>query len=161
MADMQKVFQLERQYDERKTIFLLGFCFALIAIGFSLFVMGIEGIADMTGSARELGSVSLKVTSPGIFCILLASFLVALSINGGWSAPSVTETKADVVRAEAQGKESIAKAEGDAKEQVIRAEAEVRERVIEAETRAKKELIEAEVEAKTRVPVNIQSLRSK
>lgn len=72
MSNMQKWFQVDRQYDERKTIFLLGFCFALIAIGFSLFVMGIEGMADMTGSARELGSVSLKVTSPvsSAFCLL-------------------------------------------------------------------------------------------
>jgi len=116
VTEWNKMFQLQRQFDERKNIFLLGFCFALIAIGFSLFVMGIEGVADVGGSAKEIGALSLKVSSPGLFCILLAAILVALGINGGWNAPgspTATETKADVVRAEGQAQEGVARAEAD------------------------------------------------
>lgn len=142
MAKMIDVYQGVSQSQERQTTLLLGFCFALMSIGFSLFVMGIEGAADFKGDAKEFGSLAIKVSSPGILCIFFSSLLIALGIGGLSRTPSIepAESKADAIRAEFEGKE-----------QVLRAEVDAKERLIDAETQAKKELIDAEIEAKERL----------
>jgi hypothetical protein len=151
MANLFEVYQKMSQSEERQTTLLLGFCFALMSIGFSLFVMGIEGAADFKGDAKEFGSLAIKVSSPGILCIFFSSLLIALGIGGlSRSPPIQPESKADAVRAEFEGKEQVLRAEAQAKGDHMRAEADAKERLIEAETRAKKELIEAEIEATER-----------
>lgn len=136
---MLEMFQQESEIQARQTTLLLAFCFALVAIGFSLFVMGIEGALAFRGDAREFGSVALKVSSPGLFCIFLAALLIALSLGNRFDEVStqLPESKVDIIQAESLGKEQVIRAEADAKEQVLRAEAEARERVIEAEMAAR------------------------
>ena len=153
LVKMWDVFERESQAQERRSTLLLGFCFALIAIGFSLFVMGIEGAIAARAEAADFGMLAIKVGSPGIFCILLAAVLVGLSLVGPAMSPQAAppETKADTVRAESEGKEQILRTEAEARSEVIRTEAEVKERLLDADTRAKKELLEAEVAAKERL----------
>jgi hypothetical protein len=153
MTRMFEVYQSMSQSEERQTTLLLGFCFALMSIGFSLFVMGIEGAADFKGDAKEFGSLAVKVSSPGILCIFFSALLIALGI-GGLSRPAPiqpAESKAEAVRAEFEGKEQVVRAEADAREAQVRAETDAKERLIDAETRAKKDLIDAELEAKERL----------
>jgi len=153
LAKLMEMYQGMAQSQERQMTLLLGFCFALISIGFSLFVMGIEGAARFKGDAKEFGSLTVKVSSPGLFCIFLASMLVALSFAGssGGNANEAAESKADVVRAESDGKEQLLRTEAQTKEEIIRAEADAKERLIDADTRAKRELLEAEADAKERL----------
>lgn len=131
---------------ERRTTLLLGFCFALISIGFSLFVMGIQGAIGMRGQAGDFGSLIVKTGSPGLFCILLASLLVALSLiadSGTAAGANPGPTKVDVLQAEADTKEQLILAETAARERVMEAESLAKERQILAETNAKIELLAA------------------
>ncbi|MFT3961020.1 hypothetical protein [Propionivibrio sp.] len=159
-----EIYQRMAQSEERQATLLLGFCFALISIGFSLFVMGIEGASAFRGSAAEFGSLAIKVSSPGLFCILLASLLIALNLVKWTSGASAQpfESKADAIRAESDGKEQVLRAEAEAKERIIQADALAKEnyarieaankvQIIDAETQAKKDVIEAEALAKERV----------
>ncbi len=153
MAKLFDFYHRVSQSQERQTTLLLGFCFALMSIGFSLFVMGIEGAADFKGDTKEFGSLAIKVSSPGILCIFFSSLLISLGIGGLSNTPSIepAESKADEIRAEFEGKEQVLRAEAEVKEAHVRAEADAKERLIDAETRAKKEIIEAEIDAKERL----------
>ena len=143
-ARLFEMYQGMAQSEERQATLLLGFCFALISIGFSLFVMGIEGASAFRGSAAEFGSLAIKVSSPGLFCILLASLLIALNLVKwtGASDAQPFESKADAIRAESDGKEQVLRAEAEVKERIIQAETQARKNVIEAETLAKERLLE-------------------
>jgi hypothetical protein len=144
LTKMFEFYQRDSQSRERQTTLLLGFCFALIAIGFSLFVMGIEGVADFKGDARAFGSLALKVGSPGIFCIFLAALLIALSLGRGEGSSVQPESKADAIRAEYEGKVQVLQAEAEAKQQILNAEAQSKRDVIDAETAAKERLMTQE-----------------
>lgn len=135
--------QRESEAEDRRTILLLGFCFALISIGFSLFVMGIEGAIGLKGQAGDFGSLVVKTGSPGLFCILLASVLVALSLAYKFNASSPASQPPDRV--------AILNAETEAKERTLDAETWAKERVIEADSQAKERLLEAEKNAKLEV----------
>ena len=146
--------QIESASENRRTTILLGFCFALISIGFALFVMGIEGAIGMRGEAGDFGTLLVKTSSPGIFCILLASILVAISLaSRSDQAPANTpnSTKEDILRTEADTKERVIQAETFAKERLIEAETSSKERVIRAETDAKKEVLQAVDDSKERL----------
>jgi hypothetical protein len=168
-----EIYQGVAQSQERQTTLLLGFCFALISIGFSLFVMGIEGASAANANARDFGSLAIKVSSPGLFCILLASILIALNLVDwtGASGAHPVESKADAIRAEWDGKEQVLRAEADTKERIIQADSMAKEsyartetdnkvQIIEAEARAKKEVIEAET-LKERLPGKVPVAASK
>ncbi|SAL04934.1 hypothetical protein AWB81_06947 [Caballeronia arationis] len=147
MDKLVQALQILSASEERRTTLILGFCFALISIGFSLFVMGIEGAIGLRGEARDFGSLLVKTSSPGLFCILLASLLVAVSlVSSSDKAPgAATEpTKADILRAEADAKERVIQAETSAKERLIDADTVAKERLIRAETNAKTEVLQAQ-----------------
>lgn len=53
--------------------------FGLLAIGFALFVMGIESAFQLSGSAGEIGGVVLKASSPGLLCFILAAIIFVVA----------------------------------------------------------------------------------
>ena len=55
--------------------------FGLVAVGFALFVMGIEGAFEFQSNAGEVGRVILKATSPGLLCFLLAAAIMFYALN--------------------------------------------------------------------------------
>ena len=66
---MERMFRTLEQNSARShsvTILVLAFSFALLAIGFSLFVMGVEGALHFGVSADDLGSLAIKMASPGL-----------------------------------------------------------------------------------------------
>jgi len=63
--------------------------FGLIAVGFSLFVMGIEGAFEFKGDAGQVGRVILKATSPGLLCFLLAAAIMIYALTRGGSPISL------------------------------------------------------------------------
>lgn len=84
---MEAAVQLaERILTYEEARLALGFAFALLAIGFSFFVMGIESAISFKGEQKDLGSVALKTTSPGVICIILATVLVSFILLRGTSA---------------------------------------------------------------------------
>jgi hypothetical protein len=107
----------------------------------------------MRGEAGDFGTLLVKTSSPGIFCILLASILVAISLaSRSAQAPATTpdSTKEDILRTEADTKERVIQAETSAKESLIEAETSSKERIIRAETDAKKEVLQAVDDSKER-----------
>ena len=58
----------------------LAFSFALIAVGFSLFVMGIESAVQLKGEHKDFGGLALKTTSPGVVCFVLAAILISITL---------------------------------------------------------------------------------
>ena len=55
--------------------------FGLIAVGFSLFVMGIQGAYEFRAGTGDDGTVILKATSPGHLCFLLAAVLILFALS--------------------------------------------------------------------------------
>ncbi|MEZ6242692.1 MAG: hypothetical protein R3B57_06570 [Phycisphaerales bacterium] len=58
----------------------LGGATALLAIGFALFVIGIDGAFTVHGTAGTQGSVVLQGSAPGLLCFTLAAGLLALAM---------------------------------------------------------------------------------
>lgn len=54
--------------------------FAMMAIGFALFVMGAEGAFQLEGQAPAGGNLVLKSTAPGILCFALAAIVLVFSL---------------------------------------------------------------------------------
>lgn len=54
--------------------------FAMMAIGFALFVMGAEGAFQLEGSAPTGGNLVLKSTTPGVLCFTLAAIVLVFSL---------------------------------------------------------------------------------
>lgn len=67
-------------YQHAITTVGLAFSFGLLATGFALFVMGIESAFGFRGEHRDVGTLSLKATSPGILCFVLAAVLIAITL---------------------------------------------------------------------------------
>lgn len=55
--------------------------FGLLALGFSLFVMGMRGAMHLAGGNEQLGQVMLRSTSPGLVCFLLGAALIAFALS--------------------------------------------------------------------------------
>jgi hypothetical protein len=96
----------------------VAFSFALMAIGFSLFVMGIEGALSFRGELAQLGSLVLKTASPGILCIVLSAttLMLLLWFTQVTFGDTQEAAKAQVIRAEADAKTRLIDAEATAKE---------------------------------------------
>ena len=56
------------------------FAFALLGIGFSLFVIGIENTFNLKAEGTGLGKLTMASVSPGIACILAASTLIGITL---------------------------------------------------------------------------------
>lgn len=54
--------------------------FSLIAVGFSLFVMGIESAFTISSGKENTGTVAMKATAPGLACFLFATLIVVTSV---------------------------------------------------------------------------------
>ena len=67
-------------YQHAVTTVGLAFSFGLLAVGFALFVMGIESAFSVKGEYQELGTLALKATSPGVLCFILAALLIAITL---------------------------------------------------------------------------------
>lgn len=117
---------------------VLGFCYSLIAIGFSLFVMGIQGAITVSGGTESFGTVAIKASSPGLACILFASAIVAIGqvdLDGSSESAERDDEKIN-----------MAEREAEIKERLIHEETQARLEIIRAETRSEIELIEARAE---------------
>jgi len=143
LADLFEGLRYFSEVEERSTTLILGFCFALISIGFSLFVMGIEGAISLKGDTKDFGSLLIKTSSPGLFCILLASILVCVSLVGSSENNEVAK-----VRADARAKQDILQAEARTKQDVLQAEVRAKQDVLQAEARAKQDVLQAEAFSK-------------
>ena len=62
------------------TVVALSVAFALVAIGFALFVMGAEGAFRLEGSAGTQGNLMVKATAPGLLCFVLAVVIVCFAL---------------------------------------------------------------------------------
>lgn len=96
----------------------VAFSFALMAIGFSLFVMGIDGALSFDGEIKQVGRLVLKTASPGMLCILLSALTLILLLWFTQVTFGDTQeaAKAEVIRAEADAKVRLIEAEASAKE---------------------------------------------
>lgn len=96
----------------------VSFAFALMAIGFSLFVMGIEGALSFRGEVPDIGRLVLTTASPGILCILLSAGMLALLLVLTQVTFGDTQeaARAEVIRAEAEAKVRLMEAETDARQ---------------------------------------------
>ncbi len=54
--------------------------FSFVAIGFALFVMGIESAFTLSAGDEKHGSVILKASAPGLACFLFATIIVTAAI---------------------------------------------------------------------------------
>lgn len=144
------------------TVLVLAFSFALLAIGFSLFVMGVEGALHVSGSSTEIGSVAVKMTSPGLACILTAAAIIGLTLFFGSDFETAEKARARGVEAEAKAKETLLRAEAAAKETLLRAEADAKRDEGYAKGReadAKIRLMEAEARIKEEEALRLQTSR--
>ncbi len=62
------------------TVVSLSVAFALLAIGFALFVMGAEGAFEFTGEVEDKGNLLIKATAPGLLCFVLAMIIVVFAL---------------------------------------------------------------------------------
>jgi len=62
------------------TVVALSVAFALVAIGFALFVMGAEGAFRFEGEVKDQGNLMVKATAPGLLCFVLAVIIVCFAL---------------------------------------------------------------------------------
>lgn len=62
------------------TVVSLSVAFALVAIGFALFVMGAEGAFRLEGQVRGESNLMVKATAPGLLCFVLATVVVIFAL---------------------------------------------------------------------------------
>ena len=74
---------LLRTIQNRQSLTVVSMCaaFALIAIGFALFVMGAEGAFSFSGEVKDRGTLVLQSASPGLLCFVLAAIIVGMTIK--------------------------------------------------------------------------------
>jgi len=63
------------------TVVGMGAAFALVAVGFALFVLGAEGAFTLKGAIQDRGNLVIKSTAPGVLCFLLATIIVCFVIG--------------------------------------------------------------------------------
>jgi hypothetical protein len=59
----------------------MGASFCLIAIGFALFVMGVEAAYAISGDSPTTGRLVIQATSPGLLCFILAAVVVCFALT--------------------------------------------------------------------------------
>jgi hypothetical protein len=62
------------------TVVGMGAAFALVAVGFALFVMGAEGAFTLQGAIQDRGNLVIKSTAPGVLCFFLAAIIVCFVV---------------------------------------------------------------------------------
>lgn len=67
----------------KQTILVVGMAagFAFLAIGFSLFVMGIRGAFHFAFGRSDASSIVLRSTSPGVFCFFLGAVVLTAALT--------------------------------------------------------------------------------
>jgi hypothetical protein len=55
--------------------------FSLVAIGFALFVMGVEAAYTISGTSPTTGNLVIQATSPGLACFVLAAIVTCVAIT--------------------------------------------------------------------------------
>lgn len=55
--------------------------FALVAVGFALFVMGAEGAFKLQGAVGDHGNMVIKSTAPGLLCFVLAALVICFALR--------------------------------------------------------------------------------
>ncbi|HRH88058.1 MAG TPA: hypothetical protein PLO41_14505 [Rubrivivax sp.] len=124
----------------------VAFSFALMAIGFSLFVMGIEGALSFHTELDQVGRLVLKTASPGILCIVLSTLtlIVLLWFTQTTFGDTAEAAKAETIRAEAEARVRLLQAEADVKEKEGEANAARAQRELEAQTTRFEQQLELE-----------------
>jgi len=67
--------------DHAVAVVVLAFAFTMVALGFALFVMGVESAFEFQGGQSDFGSVAIRATAPGLICFVLATILLAFTIS--------------------------------------------------------------------------------
>lgn len=73
-----------RAVQNRQTLSIVAMAaaFAMMALGFALFVMGAEGAFQFSGTTPGTGTLVLKASAPGIFCFFLATAILIAALFG-------------------------------------------------------------------------------
>lgn len=73
-----------RAVQNRQTLAIVAMAaaFAMMALGFALFVMGAEGAFQFSGTSTGTGNVVLKASAPGILCFFLATAILIAALRG-------------------------------------------------------------------------------
>lgn len=71
------------QNQQMIAVIALAASFAMMAIGFALFIMGAEGAFKIAAKAPDGSNVVLKSTAPGLLCFLFATLLVWATLSSG------------------------------------------------------------------------------
>src|SRR5262245_38891355 len=141
-------FRAAREHHE--TVMILAFSFALLAIGFALFVMGVEGALKIVGERPDIGKIAIWLASPGLLCVVAAAAIIGGKLFfANFDTPGRATARG--IEAEARAKEALIRAEADAKTQETFAkqqEAWAREREAEREADARIRIMEAEAALK-------------
>jgi len=106
LTPLVRSYELKGVGEQNVLVLAIAFSFALLSVGFSLFVMGIEGALSLRGEVADMGKLVLRTASPGVLCILfstaiLATLLVLTQVKFGDTQEAA---KAELIRAEAQAK---------------------------------------------------------
>jgi hypothetical protein len=62
-------------------IVTMAFAFGLTAVGFALFVMGIDKAFQFEGEADKIGRVVVRSTAPGVLCFALAAVIMLAAVT--------------------------------------------------------------------------------
>jgi len=126
-SSMQQVYQIFqpvfrqaelKQISEQNVLRLgIAFSFALLSVGFSLFVMGIEGALSVSGEVPDLAKLVIRTASPGVLCIVLATAVITtlLVLTQVTFGDTKEAAQAELVRAEAEAKTQQTLAEESAR----------------------------------------------
>jgi hypothetical protein len=132
-------FRAAREHHE--TVVILAFSFALLAIGFALFVMGVEGTIKIVGQRQDLGKIAVWMASPGLLCVVAAASIIGAKVFfANFDTPGRATARG--IEAEARAKEVLIRAEADARQQDAwnrEREADARIRIMEAEAAIKEQ----------------------
>lgn len=69
------------QNQQALNVVALAVAFALMAVGFALFVMGAEGAFQLEGRHPSAGNVVAKATAPGLLCFVLSAGVVLVALR--------------------------------------------------------------------------------
>jgi hypothetical protein len=78
LTAMQSEDDISDAQDHSITVVVLAFSFSALAIGFALFVMGAQGAFALGHEHKDLGSLVVKTTSPGLLIIVSAAILMGV-----------------------------------------------------------------------------------
>lgn len=109
--------ELQHVGEQNIRILAVAFSFALLSVGFSLFVMGIEGALSLKGEVNNLGKLVVQTASPGVICILFSTVVltVLLVLTQVQFGDTQEAAKAQGIKAEAEAKARLIDAEANAR----------------------------------------------